>query len=108
VVKLKRIYEFSVDELKRKSRKYNTIFWFYMVAALVLNFINFFFGVQSLNNVMSTPDKDYGFILMLSLVFISIMFLFMIFLWLVSESSYYKMLQLNADMMIYLKGKLGE
>ena len=102
----KRIYEYSIAELKKKSRNYRIVFWVYVIMALIIGFITSLFSIPSLNNVMGMSG-EYSFILLL-LVLLSVNILFVVFLWFVSESSYYKMLQLNADMMIFLKGKLGE
>lgn len=103
----KRIYELSIDELKKKSRNFRVIFLGYVIAAIGIGFINSYFSLQSLNNLNSITDFDL-YIHLLITILICIVFLLIFFLWFISESSYYKMLQLNADMLIYLKNKLGE
>ena len=101
----KKLYELSVDELKKKSRNYSSRFWGYVIAAIGIGFINGFFGIQSLNNVMALQHDTslFYFLLMLSLT--SIMIFLILFLWFISESSYYKMLEQFSDLMIYLKQK---
>ena len=103
----KKIYEMSVDELKKKSRYYKIVFYFYFVAALVVIGVNGFTGLVSVNNVMGNMDVLGGtnFLLLLIVVLVSFLVLFVIFLWLVSESSYYKMLECFSDLMVYLKQK---
>ena len=105
--KSKKIYEMSVAELNKRSKIYAGVFWSYVILAVVVAFITGFFGINSINNVMSLP-KDGTFLLLLSVVLLSINTMWIVLLWFINESSYYKMLQLNADMMIYFKGKLGE
>ena len=46
--------------------------------------------------------------LLLNLVFTSISVMFILFVWATSESSYYRMLQLNSELLMFLKKKLGE
>ena len=103
----KKIYDMSVDELKKKSKYYKIIFYFYFVAAIVVIGVNGFSSMVSVNNVMSNMDALGGtnFLLLLNVVLVSFLVLFVIFLWLVSESSYYKMLECFSDLMVYLKQK---
>jgi len=105
--KSKKIYEYTVDELKKKSKQYLVLFYLYFIMALIVSLVFFSTGVTSINNI----GKDYtglAYVLMLNLIFTSLVFGMIIFLWFISESSYYKMLQHDCDLMVYLKGKLGE
>lgn len=102
--KQKRIYEMSIEELQKKSKKYKSTFYAYLVAALGIAFISGFFGLQSMNNVMSQTDGTL-FLLLLVAVLCSLNYLMLIFLWSINESSYYKMLEQFSDLMIYLKQK---
>lgn len=99
----KKIYDMTQEELEKKSRTYHGIFIGYVVAAIGISIINGFYGLQSINNVMNYTTDATIFLLLFNTVMISIIFLFIIFLWMIMESSYYKMLQMFYDIMIYMK-----
>jgi len=104
---VKHLYDLSVDELKKKSNLYRYIFYLYVIVAVVVSVVNGFASLISVNNVMANKDVlgGTGFLLLLNVVLVSFLVFFVIFLWLIGESSYYKMLQLFSDMMIYFKQK---
>ena len=103
----KKFYELSIIELKKRAKLYKIIFYGYVIVAVLVGMVNGYFSLQSLENVKSVTDQDL-YIHILSMIFLCVTVLLIIFLWFVSESSYYKMLEQNADIMIYLKSKLGE
>lgn len=105
--KSKKIYEFTVDELKKKSKQYRAMFFMYFFMAIIVSSIFFYTGVTSIDNI-GREFEGLAYVLMLNLILTSLVFGMIIFLWFISESSYYKMLQHDCDLMVYLKGKLGE
>ena len=100
--KQKRIFEMSVDELEKKSKKYRSIFYAYVTAAIGIAVISGFYGLQSIYNVM-TQTEGTTFLLLLIAVLCALNFFMLYFLWFINESSYYKMLEQFSDLMIYLK-----
>lgn len=100
---MKKIYEYTIEELEKKSKIYRFVFYSYVGAAIFIGFINGIFGLQSLNNVMAMEGESL--LLGLCLVLISINTLLIIFLWFINETNYYKMMQLSMDMMVYFKKK---
>jgi hypothetical protein len=103
----KKIYDLSIEELKKKSSKYRSTFYVYLIMAIVLSVITGTLTLQSMNGVNSNQEAlgTTNYFLILNTVLISVIFFLVIFLWLISESSYYKMLEQFADLMIYLKQK---
>jgi hypothetical protein len=101
----KKIYELSIDELKNKSKTYRRTFYMYLIAALIIAAVSGMYGLPSINNVMNYQKDGTIFLLLLLAVLVCLNFLMLIFLWFISESSYYKMLEQFSDLMIYLKQK---
>jgi hypothetical protein len=103
--KSKKIYELSIDELKKKSKGFRATFYCYIMVALGIAFISGFYGLQSINNVMRHQADGTLFLLLLVAVLCCLNFLMLIFMWFINESSYYKMLEQFSDLIIYLKQK---
>ena len=103
----KKFYDLSVDELKKKSKGYRVVFYIYVIIAIFIGGVNGFTSIVSVNNVMGSMDVLGGtnFLLLLNVVLVSFLVFFVIFLWLISESSYYKMQEQFCDLMVYLKQK---
>ena len=99
----KKLHEHTTEELKRLSKKYNMTFCLYAICALLVISVFMITGGTSLNDMRGME----GILLLLAfnVIITSLCFGFMIFLWMVNESSYYKMLQLHTDLILYLKEK---
>ena len=102
--KSKRIYEKSIEELQKDSKKYRSTFYAYIMAALGIAVISGFYGLQSIYNVM-TQTEGATFLLLLIAVLCALNFFMLYFVWFINESSYYKMLEQFSDLMVYLKQK---
>ena len=96
-------YEYNVEQLK-KIRKKNTItFYLYLLSSLLIIAVFFTAGGMSLNDTRGM--QGITLLIAINCIITSLSFGLMIFLWMINESSYYKMLQIHADLMIYLKEK---
>jgi hypothetical protein len=102
-MKIKRFNELTPDELRKKSKNYLVIFYMYLVFAIVVNSIFFCTALASINNIQSFTGLSY--VVMLNLIITCLVFGMIIFLWFISETNYYKMMQLHCDLMVYLKEK---
>ena len=105
LLKTKRFYDLSFDELDKRSKHYKTLFYAYIVFALAIGGVNGYFSVTSIQGVLSSFN-GLNLIVFLLLVLVSFNVLMLIFLWFIVESSYYKMLELFMDQMMYLKKKM--
>jgi len=102
----KRFYELPITELKKMSKRYRMLFYFYVVGAILISIINGFVGAGSLMNVMTIQDSSL--VPLLTLTLLAVNTFLVMFLWMVTESSYYKMIEQNIDIIIYLKTKMGD
>ena len=99
---MKRFYEYNIIELQRKSKQYNMMFTIYLV---LLVFISIIAGVTTydlLSNVDNFTTATGKLIYLITIIGI-VNFFLMFFLWFVIESSYYKMLNLFNDTILYIK-----
>ena len=105
----KKLYEMPIDELKKRAKHCKIIFYVYVVAAIGVGFVNGYYSLLSLDNLKNSGITDINlYILILVSILVSVIVFLIIFIWFISETNYYKMLEENANMMIYLKSKLGE
>jgi hypothetical protein len=102
-MKYKRIYDLSIAELKKKSKRFTFTFYAYLIAGLIVSSVMAISGLQSINNVMQYTGEN--FLLLFVAIICSMNFLFVICLWMFNESSYYRMLEQFFDLMVYLKQK---
>ena len=104
-LKSKKIYDMTIDELKKKSSKYKSIFYAYLVMMLVIGAISGTLTLQSMDGINKNQETlgITNYLLLLNSILIAVTIFFLIFLWFVNESSYYKMLEQFSDLMIYLK-----
>jgi heme/copper-type cytochrome/quinol oxidase subunit 2 len=103
----KKMYDLSIEELKKKASKYKSIFYAYVIFAIVISVITGMLTLQSMDGLNKNQEAlgTTNYFLILNTVLISVVFFLLIFLWFISESSYYKMLEQFSDLMIYLKQK---
>jgi len=101
----KKIYDMSIEQLKKRSSNHKSMYYAYVIFAIVISMICGTLAVQSLDGLNANQKTLTGtnYLLLLDTILISVMVFLMIFLWFIIESSYYKMLECFEDMMVYLK-----
>ena len=103
----KKIYDLSIEELKKKSSKYKSIFYSYVIFAIAIGVISGVLTIQSMDGINRNQETlgTTNYLLLLNSILVSVIFFLVIFLWFINESAYYKMLEQFSDLMIYLKQK---
>lgn len=98
--------DLPVEKLNQNSFYFKILFMAYAMAALIVMTVGGYTSWNVLGNIMtiSTDNKGVQFLLILG-VFNILNFFMLFFLWLISESSYYKMMQQFTEMWLYFKKK---
>jgi hypothetical protein len=98
----------TILELQVDHRSFKNIFYVYVVVSIAVMIMGGYFSQQVIMDLFNITDSV---VLTLILIFCGLnltnLFL-LVFVWTTNESSYYKMLQLHNEQMIFLKRKLGE
>jgi TM2 domain-containing membrane protein YozV len=99
----KRSYELTIDELKKDSKKYRATYYLYAISALIVLFAFSLAVTPSLELLHGI--QGITLYILFNLTITCVILGLIIFIWMANESSYYKMLQLHTDLMVYLKEK---
>jgi hypothetical protein len=102
------IDEMTINNLKKVRKYTHIVFIFYLLLEIAMIIISGYLAYVTMPMIMNISENT---VITLLLLFgaLNLMNFFMIFMvWFCCESSYYKMLQLHMDQMIFLKRRLGE
>src|SRR4030042_3346245 len=104
---MKTLSELPSDKLQKYLKQFRYTFYIYIFMEVLFVIIAGWQGASLIQTVSDVSDSPIITMLLLFGV-INIMNMFMIFVvWFCMESSYYKMLENQMDLMLYLRTKMG-
>jgi hypothetical protein len=101
----KHIYEYTKEQLERRTKMHKTMFWAYSLGALATAILGAYTLTPLANNLLSLNTDGSSKLILLFGLFGVINFFLLLWVWMTNESSYYRMEQEFTELMMYLKEK---
>ena len=100
--------DLTIVELQKNAKNFKAIFYGYLIASFIIIGIGSYFSYQVVHDVFYITDSIVLTVLLLFGAMNILNFFLLFWIWTTNESSYYKMLQLHNEQLIFMKRKLGE
>lgn len=98
-------YDFTLEEIKRKTSFNRVMIWGYVIASLVVMLVGANTLLPIADALMSMDTNGSTKLILLFGLFGMINFFLLLWVWLTNESSYYKMEQRFMELMYYLRDR---
>jgi hypothetical protein len=97
--------DYTIEELEKKAVYHKALFYGYAVAGIIVMLVGSYTIYGIFDSLMAINTEGSSKLLLLLGMFGIINFFLLFWVWLTSESSYYKMEQEFTELMVYLRSK---